>query len=153
MTNRAKKIVIVLAVVISIGLLGLGVLAGIAVYGMKAADRAGNEAATVQNLKTIGSCEIQYFNTHNRRFGSLDELVKDQLVSSKFAGHPVTADGYVLRLMVTPATNGAESSFSLTADPYDESAGRNHFYLDSTSGAIRVNPDGPARADDPPLSK
>ena len=51
----------------------IGILIGAAVYGWKAATRAGNEAATLQNLKTIAAVEIQYYNTHSRSFGTFDQ--------------------------------------------------------------------------------
>ncbi len=107
---------------------------------------AGNEAATIQNLKTIAAVEVQYFNTHKRTFGTFDELIKEQMVSSKFSGNPVSADGYVLELKLG---GGSQSSYTITADPQDSSSGRNHFYFDSTSEQIHVNPDGRASASDP----
>ena len=59
----------------------IGILIGAAVYGWKAAQRAGNEAATMQNLKTIAAVQIQYYNTHSRSFGTFDQMVKEQMLS------------------------------------------------------------------------
>src|ERR1051325_12176930 len=73
----------------------IGILIGAAVYGWKAAQRAGNEAATQQNLKTIAATQIQYYNTHSRTFATFDQLIKEQMLTSKFAGNPPTVDGYV----------------------------------------------------------
>lgn len=117
--------------------------------GFKAATRAGYEAATAQNLKTIAAIEAQYFNTHNRSFGTFDQLKSEQMLSSKFSGDPIVADGYVFRLSLARKPDGSSSWFKLTADPYDESTGRNHFYLDSDEGRIRVNPDRQAGPADP----
>ena len=150
MTSRAQKIVIGLAVAVLAGLFVLGFLAGAAVYGWRAATRAGNEAATVQNLRTIAAVEIQYFNTHNRTFGAFDQLIKEQMLSSKFAGNPVNADGYVFAMKLTPRTGQSPSSYTLNADPISEASGRNHFYLASFTNQIHINPDKPAGPSDPP---
>jgi prepilin-type N-terminal cleavage/methylation domain-containing protein len=127
----------------------IGILIGAAVYGWKAAQRAGNEAATLQNLKTIAAVQIQYFNTHARNFGTFEQLVKEQLLSSKFSGNPPSADGYVLTLKVTPKTATAPTSYTLNADPQSDNAGKNHFYIDSNDGSIHVNPDQPSGPNDP----
>jgi type II secretory pathway pseudopilin PulG len=150
MTNRATKITIAIVVVIGICVLFVfGILAGAAVTGYRAATRAGNEAATVQNLKTIAAFEIQYFNTHDRTFGTLDQLQSEQLLSRKFSGNPIVADGYVITLSLARKPDGSSIWFKLTADPHDESTGRNHFYFDSDETRIRVNPKRQAGPTDP----
>jgi len=121
----------------------------IAVRGYQAAERAGNEAATIQNLKTISAVEAQYFITHNRTFATLDQLMRERMLSSKFAEDPAVADGYVLTLSLTPKPSGPASSYTLTANPVDNSTGHNHFYLDSSSNEIHVNADKQAGPDDP----
>jgi len=127
----------------------IGILIGAAVYGWKAATRAGNEAATLQNLKTIAAVEIQYYNTHSRSFGTFDQLIKEQMLSSKFNGNPPVADGYLMNLKVTPKTATSSTAYTLNADPQDANSGKNHFYIDSTDGSIHVNPDQPAGPNDP----
>ncbi|HYW69731.1 MAG TPA: prepilin-type N-terminal cleavage/methylation domain-containing protein, partial [Pyrinomonadaceae bacterium] len=64
----------------------IGILIGAAVIGWKTAQRSANEAATIQNLKTIAAVQIQYFNTHSRTFGTFDQLVKEGMLNSKFSG-------------------------------------------------------------------
>ena len=153
MTNLAQRIIIGVVAVILLGLFVIGFLMGAAVYGWKAAQRAGNEAATIQNLKTIAAVEIQYYNTHNRTFGTLDQLVKESMLTSKFAGRPPVADGYILNLNVTPKTSAQPSSYTLNTDPQSDATGGKHFCIDSTSPTIHVNPDRPASATDPPLGE
>jgi len=150
MTSTVQKIIIGLVVVALLGLFVAGVLVGAAVYGWKAAQRAGNEAATIQNMKTIAAVEIQYYNTRNRTFGTFDQLVKEQMLTSKFAGDPPAPDGYILSLKITPKTSNQPSSYTLNADSQTDDTGRRHFYLDSTSPTIHVNRDEPAGATDPP---
>jgi len=127
----------------------IGILIGAAVYGWKAAQRAGNEAATMQNLKTIAAVQIQYYNTHSRSFGTFDQMVKEQMLSSKFDGNPPNVDGYVLTLKVTPKTSTAPTAYTLNADPQSDNSGKRHFFIDSNDSSIHVNPDQPAGTADP----
>jgi prepilin-type N-terminal cleavage/methylation domain-containing protein len=127
----------------------IGILIGAAVYGWNAAQKAGNEAATMQNLKTIAAVQIQYYNTHSRSFGTFDQLVKEQMLTSKFDGNPPSPDGYIFTLKVTPKTSGAPTSYTLNADPQTTRSGTNHFYIDSTDSSIHVNAAQPAGPSDP----
>lgn len=150
MTSRAKKVVIALSVVGVCVLFVLGLMAGAAVVAWRAAVRSGNEAATLQNLKTIAAVEAQYFHTNSRTYGTLDQLISKQFLSSKFAGHPTVADGYVFTLSITRKPDGA-AWYKLTADPHDKSEGTNHFYLDSDNDGIHVNSARQAGPKDPPV--
>jgi Tfp pilus assembly protein PilE len=152
MANLTQKILIGLAFAGLLGIFVVGVLVGSAVIGWKAALRAGNEAATMQDLKTIAAVEIQYYNTHHRTFGTFDQMVGERMLAAKFSGtSPPMADGYVFNLNVIPGTPSNPSSYRLNADPRDERSGRNHFYIDALSGEIHVNADRSASASDAPL--
>ena len=133
----------------------IGILIGAATIGWRAAVRSGNEAATLQDIKTVASVQIQYYNTHNRSFGTFDQMVKEQMLDSRFSGNPPTVDGYIFTLKVAPKTSSSQTSYTLNADPQQAdgigATGKNHFYLDSTAGTIHVNPDQPAGPNDPPL--
>ena len=115
------------------------------VRGHDAAMRAGNEAATIQNMKTIAAVEAQFFNAHNRTFATIDQLARERMLSTKFKGEPVSADGYRLALKL----NASATNYSLTADPVDDAHGRNHFYLEGSSTQIHQNAHGPAGPNDP----
>jgi len=143
--NQGGFTLIELMIVIAI----IGILIGAAVYGWKSAQKAGNEAATMQNLKTIAAVQIQYYNTHARTFGTFEQMVKEQMLTSKFAGNPPSPDGYVFTLKVTPKTAGSPTSYTLNADPQTESSGTNHFYIDSTDSSIHVNATQAAGPGDP----
>jgi hypothetical protein len=141
MTSPGKKILLALTIVFVAIFVALGVLGS---YMHQAAERAGNETATTQNIKTIAAVEVQFFNTHDRTFATIDQLVQADMLSMKFAAHPPVADGYLLTLKLNKP-----DEYSLAADPVDRSSGRNHFYFDSASEQIHVNPDDPAGPNDP----
>jgi len=145
--NQQGFTLIELMIVIAI----IGILIGAAVIGFKAAQKAGNEAATIQDLKTIAAVQIQYFNTNSRTFGTFDQLIKDKLLNERFAANPPTTDGYVFTLKVVPKTPSAPSSFTLNADPQSADTGKNHFYIDSSDSNIRSNKDQPAGPGDTPF--
>ena len=148
MMNRAKRIIIC---VLSLVLLVVMPLISASCYGWQAAQRAGNEAATQQDLKTIAAVEIQYYNTHNRTFGTFDQMIKERMLTSKFSGSPPAADGYVFNLNIIPKTSNQPTSYTLNADPQSAATGKNHFYTDSNNPTIHVNPNQPASAADPSL--
>lgn len=133
----------------------IGILIGAATYTWRAAQIQGNETATVKALNTFSVIELQYFNTHNRTFGAMEELLKESLIDTRFSGTPPVVNGYVYTLKVTPKTTSQQSSYTLNADPQQSSgigaSGRNHFYIDSGAGTIHINPDQPAGPNDPPL--
>ncbi len=145
--NESGFTLIELMIVIAI----IGILIGAAVIGFKAAQKAGNEAATLQDLKTIAAIEIQYYNTHNRTFGTFEQLVQEKLLSTKFSGNPPIVDGYIFTLKAVPKSATLPTSYTLNADPQTDNTGKNHFYVDSSDGSIHVNADQPAGPNDTPL--
>ena len=153
MPGWLKALLIVAAVVVLLIVAVIGILIGAASYGWKAALRAGNEAATMQDLKTIAAVEIQYYNSHNRTFGTLAQMIDERLLTSKFSGNPPATDGYVFNLNIVPKTSSQPTSYTLNADPQSVATGTNHYYLDSNSSTIHVNPDQPASASDPGLDE
>src|SRR5712692_4067047 len=88
MANVTQRILIGFAFAGLLGIFVVGALMGAAVTGWRAALRAGNAAATLQDLKTIAAVEIQYYNAHNRTFGTLDQMIKEEMLTSKFSGNP-----------------------------------------------------------------
>jgi len=153
MTTLAKGIIIGVVAVAFLVVLVFGIVIATSVVGWRAAQRAGNEAATLQHLKTIEAVEIQYYNTHNRTFGAFDQMVKEGMLTNRFSGEFPIVDGYVFTLTLIPRTANRTASYTLRADPQTERTGKNHFYIDSNGGDIHVNADQPAKATDPLLGE
>jgi len=146
---RIQKIFLVLVAVMVVGLVLAGLVFVKAFDAWQLATRAGNEAAIVQHLKTIAAVEAQYFYSHHRTFGTFEQLVKEQMLSSRFAGNPVTLDGYVLTLTLT----SEPQAFVVAATPVSKAAGSKHFYFDSVSRELHVNSEKPAGPNDPIMNK
>jgi prepilin-type N-terminal cleavage/methylation domain-containing protein len=142
--NQRGFTLIELMIVIAI----IGILIGAAVVGWRAATKAGNEAATIQSMKTIFTTQGLYYASHGRNFATFEQLVKEQYLSSKFSGNPPVDSGYVYTLKVTPKTANSTSSYTLNADPVDDGSGTNHFFIDNTDGSIHVNAAQPASSSD-----
>ena len=130
----------------------IGILIGAATIGWRAAVKSGNEAATLQDIKTIMTVEVQYYNANNRTFGTFDQLVKDGFDARFNNGNPPGVDGYVFTLKVTPKAASQQTSYTLNADPQQAdgvgATGKNHFYVDSNGGQIHVNNAQPAGPSD-----
>jgi Tfp pilus assembly protein PilE len=154
--TRTQKTVLGIAIgvlVCSLVIAVVGILLGAATVSWKSAVRAGNEVAAKKSLRTIAPIEIQYYNTHNRKFGTFEELIGEQLLDARFRGQAPVVDGYVYQLTIGGGTSNAQPIYFVTADPQDRSTGTTHFYLDSSSREIHVNPNQRAGPNDPPLDK
>jgi prepilin-type N-terminal cleavage/methylation domain-containing protein len=133
----------------------IALLIGAATYTFRSAQIQGHETATIKALDTIAVVELQYYNTHNRTFGTFEQMVSEKLLDSRFSGNPPVVDGYIFTLKVTPKSTSQPTSYTLNADPQQTdgmgATGKNHFYIDSTAGTKRLNPDQPAGPNDSPL--
>jgi len=136
----------------------IGILIAVGVTGWKAAVKQANEAAAVKTLRTISEQQMLYYNGHNRStFGTFDQMLKDGMLDSRFAGSTPVVEGYVFSLKVIPKSTTQPASYTINADPQQSegvgATGKNHFYLDSNSSTIHVNIDQPASGSDPPLGQ
>ena len=136
----------------------IGILIAVGVTGWKAAVRSANEAAAVKTLRTVAEQQMLYFNSHQRRsFGNFEEMLKEGLLDTRFAGTTPVVDGYVYTMKVIPKSTTQQAGWALNADPQVTegvgATGKNHFYLDSDSNTIHVNETQPATVSDPPLGQ
>ncbi len=136
----------------------IGILIAVGVTGWKAAVKSANEAAAIKTLRTIAEQQMLFYNSHQRStFGTFDEMLKENLLDTRFAGTTPVVEGYIFQMRVIPKSTTSQPGYAVNADPQVTdgvgATGKNHFYFDSDSNTIHVNPTQPATAADPPIGQ
>jgi prepilin-type N-terminal cleavage/methylation domain-containing protein len=136
----------------------IGILIAVGVTGWKAAVKSANEAAAVKTLRTIAEQQMLYYNAHQRSsFGTFEEMLKENLLDTRFSGSTPVVEGYIFTMRVIPKSTASPASFAINADPQVTegvgATGKNHYYLDSNTNTIHVNDSQPATATDPPIGQ
>jgi len=136
----------------------IGILIAVGVTGWKAAVKSANEAAAIKTLRTIAEQQMLFYNSHQRAtFGTFDEMLKENMLDSRFAGTTPVVEGYVFQMRIIPKSTSTQPGYAVNSDPQVtegvSATGKNHFYLDSDSNTIHVNPTQPATATDPPIGQ
>ena len=152
--NQRGFSLIELMIVIAI----IGILIAVGVTGWRAAVRAANEAAAIKTLRTVAEQQMLYYNTHQRSsYGTFDEMLKENLLDTRFAGATPVIEGYIFTLKVIPKSTTAPAGYTINADPQVTegvaATGKNHYYLDSNTNTIHVNATQPATPTDPPIGQ
>jgi type IV pilus assembly protein PilA len=136
----------------------IGILIAVGVTGWKAAVKSANEAAAIKTLKTIAEQQMLFYNSHQRStFGTFEEMLKENMLDSRFSGGTPVVEGYVFTMRVIPKSTSTQPGYAVNADPQVTegvgATGKNHFYLDSDSNTIHVNSSQPATIADPPIGQ
>jgi len=136
----------------------IGILIAVGVTGWKAAVKSANEAAAIKTLRTIAEQQMLYYNSHQRSsFGTSDEMLKENLLDTRFAGTNPVVEGYVFQMRTIPKSTTNQPGYVVNADPQVTegvgATGKNHFYFDSDSNTIHVNATQPATVADPPMGQ
>src|SRR5712664_4574415 len=77
----------------------IGILIAVGVTGWRAAVRSANEAAAVKTLRTIAEQQMLYYNSHQRSsFGTFDEMLKEHMLDTRFAGTTPVVEGYLFQM-------------------------------------------------------
>jgi hypothetical protein len=101
-----------------------------------------DETAVIATLQTVATAQRAYAISNGGDYGSFEQLTEGGFLDSRFASETPEVRGYIL----TMATGDKE--FRCNADPGNNADGK-HFYMDSKSSLVRVNPSQPATASDP----
>jgi len=136
----------------------IGILIAVGVTGWKAAVRSANEAAAIKHLKTIAEDQMLYYNSRQlTTFGTFDEMLKENMLDTRFTGTTPVIEGYVFQMRIIPKSTSTQPGYAVNADPQVtegvSATGKNHFYLDSDSNTIHVNSTQPATVTDPPIGQ
>ena len=136
----------------------IGILIAVGVTGWKAAVKSANEAAAIETLRTIAEQHMLYYNSHQRSaFGTFDEMLKENMLDTRFAGTTPVVEGYVFQMRTIPKSTTNQPGYVVNADPQVTegvgATGKNHFYFDSDSNSIHVNATQPATVADPPIGQ
>lgn len=109
-----------------------------------------DETAAIAALHSIAVAEQTYSIGNGGKYGTLQELRDAGYLDARFNAANGGVKDYSLTINTNPQSSEAAASFSCNADPSNSGtqAGR-HFYIDSASSAIHVNPTQPATATDP----
>lgn len=113
--------------------------------GLQQGASRADETSAIATLRTIAQAQTTYSISNAGHYGSFAELVEGGFLDSRFQHTSPELHGYIFKLSV----NSDTSSYHCNADPAPTSPhGGRHFYIESDSHEIRVNPTQPATGKD-----
>jgi hypothetical protein len=116
--------------------------------GLQQSSSRADETSAIATLRTIAQAEMTYSITSSGHYASFAQLVEAGLLDSRFNHSSPEYHGYVFTLSIDPSDLDP-GSYSCSADPAVTSPhGGRHFYINSTSQDVRVNPTQPATKKD-----
>ena len=119
--------------------------------GLQQSVARADETAATAALHAIATAQRTYSVSNGGDFGTFQQLCEGRYLDSRFNADKPAIKDYVLTMTVAPKAEGqTEGFYGCNADPVGTGAqaGR-HFYIDSTSSELHVNPDASATAKDP----
>ena len=120
--------------------------------GLQKGSSRAEETSAIGTLRTIAQAQATFSISNAGNYGTFDQLAEGGFLDSRFHHSSPELQGYVFNMNVSSAAGGSQSSYTCNADPAPTShLGGRHFYIDSTSQNIRVNPTQPATDKDQPL--
>jgi Tfp pilus assembly protein PilE len=119
--------------------------------GLQQSVARADETAAKAALHTISVAQQTYSVSNGGDFGTFQQLSEAGYLDSRFNSSKPAIRDYVLTMEVAPKSEGQPAGFySCNADPVTTGAkDGTHFYIDSTSSHLHVNPNESATAKDP----
>lgn len=123
----------------------IGIIASIAVPGLRRARQYASSGSAIQSLRTITSAEYMYERTH-REYATIITLYNQALINGDLGdGYK---SGYTFVIKVGPTSK----TFTCTATP-DSDAGLQDFFFVDETGVIRYRTGAPADATSDPIPR
>jgi hypothetical protein len=120
--------------------------------GLQQSSSRADETSAIATLRTIAQAQTTYSISNSTHFANFEQLVEGGFLDPRFNHASPELHGYVFTMKVNPASDTTPSSYVCNADPGPTSPhGGRHFYIDSNSQDIRMNPRQPATSKDPIL--
>lgn len=117
--------------------------------GLQQSSSRVDETSAIATLRTLAQAQTTYSISNAGQFANFEQLVEGGFLDSRFHHTNPTLHGYIFTLEVTPATDQTPGSYSCNADPEPTALpGGRHFYIDSNSQDIKMNPTQPATSRD-----
>ena len=118
--------------------------------GLQKSVQRADETAAKSALHTVVVAQ-QTYTLNGGDYGTFQELCAGGNLDPRFNSNQPAIQDYILTMVITPKSEAQPNGFfSCNADP-SPVGGKvgSHFYVDSTSQELHVNPDKPATAKDP----
>ncbi len=119
--------------------------------GLKQSVARADETSAIAALHSIALAQQTYSMSNDGKYGTFQQLAEGGVLTPSISPTNPEVRDYVLRMNVSQKPGSAgEEFYSCNADPKPagQMAGL-HFYIDSTSREMHVNPTQPATATDP----
>ena len=125
------------------------IIAAIAIPNLLRARISANDSAAAATIRTINTAEVTYLTTANGKFGSLQDLVNNQMIPSNFVPGPVS--GYYFNISL----GSGNSDYTITAEPASSNDGKYGYYitLDNTVRYSIITTLAPAGSTGAPINQ
>lgn len=116
--------------------------------GLQQGSARADEGTALATLRSIARAQTAYNISNPGDYATFEQLATGGYLDSRFNNSKPKFYGYVFTMSVRPKSDSREASYGLNADPDPELKSGRHFYIDSSSAEIHVNPSQQASASD-----
>ena len=106
-----------------------------------------DETTAMGALHAVAVAQQTYSITNGGNYGTFPQLCAGGYLDSRFNSEKPALKDYVLTMEVV--SSAQDPFYKINADPAGDGPQGRHFYIDSSSSGLRVNPSQSASASDP----